>query len=233
MEKEKFNENVIRGKVKRAQERRGVLSGGKIYDGNIAGSGPENHHGMPRLPPGQHEVPNWPVLDLGIQPDVPLSQWKLEIKGEVENPFSLNWKEFMALPQVKDISDFHCVTTWSRMDNHWEGVRFSMLAEKAKLKPAAKYVYMTGYDGYSVNLKLAEAMDEDVLLVHTWEGQPLPKEHGGPVRMITPRKYAWKSSKWIKEIIFLPEDQLGFWELRGYSNTAEPWGEDRYAEPSN
>src|SRR3989338_1762131 len=233
---EKFNENVIRSKMKRAQDKRGVLrtlSGGKIHEGEITGSGPAYLHGMPKLPPGQPEVPNWPVLDLGIQPDIPLSQWKLEIKGEVENPFTLNWKEFMALPRVKDISDFHCVTSWSRMDNHWEGVRFKTLAEKAKLKSAAKYVYMTGYDGYSVNLKLAEAMDEDVLLVHTWEGRPLPKKHGGPVRMITPRKYAWKGSKWIKEIIFLPEDQLGFWELRGYSNTAEPWDDDRYAQPSN
>ena len=116
---EKFNENVIRSKMKRAQDKRGVLrtlSGGKIHEGEITGSGPAYLHGMPKLPPGQHEVPNWPVLDLGIQPDIPLSQWKLEIKGEVENPFTLNWKEFMALPRVKDISDFHCVTSWSRMD---------------------------------------------------------------------------------------------------------------------
>lgn len=227
-----FNENIIRAKTKRAQDRRGILSGGKAPEGEVLGSGPANYHGMPKLPPGQHEVPNWPVLDLGIQPDIPLSKWTLEVNGEVENPLVLTWNDFKALPQAKDISDFHCVTTWSRMDNHWEGVKFRTIAELSQLKPSAKFVYFTAYDGYSTNLKLSEAMDEDVLLVHTWEGHDLPREHGGPVRVITPRKYAWKGAKWVKEIIFLPEDRLGFWELRGYSNTAEPWYEDRYAEPS-
>ena len=118
------------------------------------------------------------------------------------------------------------------MDNHWEGVRFSTLAEKAKPKPDAKFLYITGYDDYSTNVTLCEAMDNDVLLVHKWEGIPLPREHGGPIRMITPKKYAWKGSKWVKELIFLSKEQMGFWELRGYSNTAEPWYEDRYAERS-
>jgi len=228
---QKFNQNVIQAKIKRVQERRSILSGGKLPDGKILGSGPANRYGMPKLPPGQHEVSNWPVLDLGIQPDIPKNQWRLEVKGEVNNPYTLTWDDFINLPQVKDISDFHCVTTWSRMDNHWEGVQFKVLAQRAKVKPTARYVYVTGYDGYSTNLKLEEAMDDDVLLVHTWEGRDLPREHGSPVRMITPRKYAWKGSKWIKEIIFLTEDRLGFWEVRGYSNTAEPWYEDRYAEP--
>jgi DMSO/TMAO reductase YedYZ molybdopterin-dependent catalytic subunit len=169
------------------------------------------------------------VLDLGIQPDIPLNTWTLDVKGEVENPFKLSWKDFLALEQVKDVSDFHCVTTWSRMDNEWKGVRFKTLAEKAKPKASAKFVFMTGYDGYSTNLKLEECLDDDVLLVHTWNGAPLPREHGGPVRMITPRKYAWKGSKWIKEIIFQTKEELGFWELRGYSNTAEPWFNDRYS----
>jgi DMSO/TMAO reductase YedYZ molybdopterin-dependent catalytic subunit len=168
-------------------------------------------------------------LDLGIQPDIPLKEWTLEVRGEVKNPFTLNWKEFLALPQIKDISDFHCVTTWSRMDNHWEGVQFKTIADKAQLKPSAKFVFITGYDGYSTNLTLEECLDPDVLLVHMWEGKPLPREHGGPMRMITPRKYAWKGSKWVKEIIFLSEEKMGFWELRGYSNTAEPWQEDRYS----
>ena len=228
---DEFNQNVIRVKIKRAQERRGILSGGKVVEGKILGEGPPNRHGMSKLPPGQHEVPNWPVLDLGVQPNIPKNQWRLEVNGEVNKPYTLTWDDFLKLPQVKDVSDFHCVTTWSRMDNHWEGVQFKVLAQKAEVKPTARYVYVTGYDGYSTNLKLEEAMDEDVLLVHKWEGQDLPQEHGGPVRMITPRKYAWKGSKWIKEIIFLPKDRMGFWEVRGYSNTAEPWYEDRYAEP--
>ncbi len=226
---EEFNKNLIKAKIQKSQ--RVLLSGGKTPKGELQGSGPANRHGMPKLPPGQHAVPNWPVLDLGVHPNISLEQWQIEVKGEVENPYTLKWKDFLALPQVVDYSDFHCVTTWSRMDNKWKGVQFKVLAEKAKLKPTAHYVFMTGYDGYSTNLKLAEAMDDDVLLVHHWNDQPLPREHGGPVRMITPRKYAWKGSKWIKEIIFLEKDKLGFWELRGYSNTAEPWDDDRYATP--
>jgi len=225
-----FNEKLVKFKVDRAQK--AILSGGKTPQGEILGSGAANRHGMPKLPPGQHEVKNWPVLDLGIQPSISKDAWKLKVEGEVENPFVLNWKDFMALPQMKDTSDFHCVTTWSLMDSRWEGVQFKVLAENAKLKPTAKYVLMTGADGYSVNLKLEEALDDDVLLVHKWNGQDLPREHGGPVRLITPKKYAWKGSKWIDGIIFLPEDKLGFWEVRGYSNTAEPWYEDRYAEPN-
>src|SRR5690349_1437713 len=102
------------------------------------GTGPSNRHGMPKLPVGQHEVKNWPVLDLGEQPDVPLSSWKLEVGGLVENPFTLDWEQFLALPQVEDVSDFHCVTTWSRYDNRWRGVRFRTIAELAVPKDAAK-----------------------------------------------------------------------------------------------
>ncbi len=223
-----FNKNLIKAKINKSKR---ILSGGQEPTKEVQGTGGPNYHGMPKLPIGQRQVPNWPVLDLGIQPDIPLATWQLAVYGEIENPFALNWKEFMALPQYKDISDFHCVTTWSRMDNHWEGVQLKTIAEKAKLKSMAKFVYFTGYDGYSTNLKLEEALDEDVMLVHRWENAPLPKEHGGPVRVIVPRKYAWKGSKWVKEIIFLSQDKLGFWELRGYSNSAEPWYDDRYAEP--
>jgi len=200
------------------------------------GTGRANRHGMPVLPVGQHEVKNWPVLDLGEQPDVSLASWKLEVGGLVANPFSVTWDQFLALPQIDDVSDFHCVTTWSRYDNHWRGVRFSTIAELAVPQDAAKHVLCTGYDfmpgsfiPYTTNLPLARAVDADVLLVHTWEGQPLPREHGGPVRMITPKLYAWKGTKWIRKIEFLAEDQKGFWEVRGYSNSAEPWFNDRYS----
>jgi len=225
-----FNPNLIRAKTKRAMEKRGILSGGISANmKKIQGSGPANRHGLPKIPIGQSEVPNWPVLDLGIIPDLPLDEWTLELKGDIKNPLTFSWKDFLALPQTTDISDFHCVTSWSKMDNHWEGVAFKTLMEKAKPKTSARYVYITGYDGYSTNLKLEECLDSDVLLVHSWNHQPLPIEHGGPCRMITPKKYAWKGSKWIKEIYFLSEEKLGFWELRGYSNTAEPWFNDRYA----
>jgi DMSO/TMAO reductase YedYZ molybdopterin-dependent catalytic subunit len=222
-----FNQALIRGKMRRAE--RGKLAGGRAPEGTIQGSGPENRHGMPKLPPGQHEVKNWPVLDLGVHPEIPRDLWGLSIHGKVEKPMAYDWTSFMALPQVEDVSDFHCVTSWSRMDNKWGGVRFRDAIAPAGPKPEATHVYVKSYDGYTVNLPLSECMDDDVLLVHTWEGLPLMKEHGGPVRMITPRKWAWKGAKWIKEIHLLPKDMLGFWELRGYSNTAEPWFDDRYS----
>jgi DMSO/TMAO reductase YedYZ molybdopterin-dependent catalytic subunit len=200
------------------------------------GEGPANRHGMPKLPVGQHEVKNWPVLDLGEQPHVSPEEWKLEVAGLVENPFTLTWARFLALPQAEDVSDFHCVTTWSRYDNRWRGVRFKTIAELAVPLEDARFVLCTGYDfapgtdiPYTTNIPLERAIEDDVLLVHTWDGQPLPRDHGGPVRMITPRLYAWKGTKWIRKVEFLAEDRKGFWEERGYSNSAEPWFNDRYA----
>jgi DMSO/TMAO reductase YedYZ molybdopterin-dependent catalytic subunit len=200
------------------------------------GTGPANRDGLPRLPIGQHEVKNWPVLDLGDVPDIPRDRWRLELTGLVENPTTLTWDDFMTLPQVEDVSDFHCVTTWSRFGNHWKGVRFRTIAELAIPTDEARFVLCTGYDiapgthiPYTVNLPLARAVEDDVLLVHTWEGRPLPREHGGPVRIVTPKLYAWKGAKWIRKIEFLAKDQKGFWEVRGYSNTAEPWFNDRYS----
>jgi DMSO/TMAO reductase YedYZ molybdopterin-dependent catalytic subunit len=208
----------------------------KFHGQSPRGSGALNRDGMPRLPVGQHAVKNWPVLDLGDLPDLDLASWLLEVGGLVEHPLTLTWAQLLALPQVDDVSDFHCVTTWSRFDNHWRGVRFRTLAELAVPKDAAAWVLCTGYDvlpgsdtPYTTNLPLARAIEDDVLLVHTWEGRPLPREHGGPVRMITPKLYAWKGAKWIRRIDFLAHDEKGFWELRGYSNTAEPWFDDRYS----
>ena len=202
------------------------------------GSGPANRHGMPRLPVGQHEVRNWPVLDLGDLPEIDLSNWRLEVGGLVENPLTFTWEQFNALPQVEDVSDFHCVTTWSRYDNHWRGVRFRTIAELAVPADDAKFVLCSGYDvlpgtdiPYTTNIALERAVENDVLLVHTWEGRPLPAEHGGPLRMITPKLYAWKGTKWIRRIDFLPQNRRGFWEVRGYSDSAEPWFNDRYSTP--
>jgi DMSO/TMAO reductase YedYZ molybdopterin-dependent catalytic subunit len=208
----------------------------RFEDARPEGSGPANRHGMPKLPVGQHVVKNWPVLDLGDSPNVPLGTWRLEIGGLVENPVALSWDQFLALPQDEDVSDFHCVTTWSRLDNHWRGVRFKTIAELVVPKDEARFVLCTGSDRmpgtsipYTVNVPLARAIEDDVLLVHTWEGRPLPQEHGGPCRMITPKLYAWKGAKWICRIEFLADDRKGFWEVRGYSNTAEPWFNDRYS----
>jgi len=182
-----------------------------------------------RLPPGQRQVHNWPVLDLGLRPEIPLDRWELKIHGKVDNPVCLNWDQFMALPQFKDTSDFHCVTTWSQFDMHWEGVAFFSLAELVKPRPEASHVYFKSYDGYSTNNPLEACMDDDVLVAHRGNGKPLTQEHGGPARVILPKRYAWKGAKFVREIIFLDRDLLGFWELRGYSNTADPWTEDRFA----
>ena len=186
-----------------------------------------------RLPPGQRLVNNFPVLDLGIQPEVPLPQWELKVHGLVENPVTIKWDQFLALPQFKDVSDFHCVTTWSQYDMQWEGVSFFSLAELVKPKPEATQVFFKSYDGYSTNNPLDVCMDDDVLIAHKWNGRPIPKEHGGPARVIIPKRYAWKGAKFIRDITFIDRDILGFWEVRGYSNTADPWKDDRFAPREN
>ena len=182
-----------------------------------------------RLPPGQHLAKGWPVLDLGIKPALTREAFELEVDGLVGRPLRLSWTELLALPQTETVSDFHCVTTWSTFDNAWSGVRFSDLMAKAEPKPEARHVLFTSSDGYTTNLPLEACMDDGVLLVHGWMGHPLPAEHGGPVRMIVPKRYGWKSAKWVRKITCLAEDQKGFWEVRGYSNTAFPWQEDRFS----
>lgn len=182
-----------------------------------------------RLPPGQKLTTGFPVLDLGVQPEIPLDQWRLTIDGLVEEPTTLSWNAFNALPQVEDVSDFHCVTTWSKYDCRWGGVAFTTLYELARPKPEAQFVYFTGYDGYSTNVPLEACIDDDVLVATRFDGAPLAREHGGPARVIIPKLYAWKGAKFVRGITFLAEEKLGFWEVRGYSNTADPWKEERYA----
>jgi len=182
-----------------------------------------------RLPPGQKLTDGFPVLDLGVQPEIPLSEWRIKIDGLAEKPTALSWDQFNALPQVEDVSDFHCVTTWSKYDCRWSGVAFTTLYELVLPKPEARFVYFTSFDGYSTNVALEQCLDDDVLVATRFDGGPLPREHGGPARVIIPKLYAWKGAKFVNGITFLAEDKLGFWEVRGYSNTADPWTEDRYA----
>ena len=182
-----------------------------------------------RLPPGQHLTSGFPVLDLGIQPEVALDQWTLKVGGLVENPVTLKWDEFNALAQFEDVSDFHCVTTWSKYDCQWSGVAFFTLVDLVKPKPGARFVYFTGYDGYSTNVALEHCLDDDVLVATKFDGRPVTKEHGGPARVIIPKLYAWKGAKFVRTIEFREQDKLGFWEVRGYSNTADPWTEDRFS----
>jgi len=200
-----------------------------ISDPKPLGKGEINRHGMPKIPVGQTLTEKWPVLDLGYHPAITLENWRLVIGGEVENPMTLKWEDFMSLPQTEDVSDFHCVTTWSKCDMPWKGVSFLDIAALVNPKSSANHVLCYGYDTYTTNLSLEEALKPDVLLAHTVYDEPLPIEHGGPVRMITPQLYAWKGSKWIKKIEFLAENKRGFWEERGYSDTAYPWRNDRYS----
>jgi DMSO/TMAO reductase YedYZ molybdopterin-dependent catalytic subunit len=182
-----------------------------------------------RLPPGQKLTTGFPVLDLGVQPAIPLTEWTLTLDGLVEKPVTLDWAAFNALPQVTDVSDFHCVTTWSKYDCRWDGVAFTTLFELAQPKPEAKFVYFTSYDGYSTNVPLEHCLDDDVLVATQFDGAPVSREHGGPARVIIPKLYAWKGAKFVKTITFLAEDRLGFWEVRGYHAVGDPWKEERYA----
>ncbi len=181
-----------------------------------------------RLPPGQREVKNWPVLDLGIQPDIAPERWRLDVDGLVENRISWSWADFQRQPQTKVRSDIHCVTAWSRFDNHWEGITTRHLLDVVKPKPEAKFVIQHSYDGYTTNLSLEDFAGEDVLLASRWEGEPIANEHGGPVRLVLPKLYFWKSAKWLTRLQFLAGDKPGFWEVRGYHNRGDPWKEERY-----
>lgn len=182
-----------------------------------------------RLPPGQRLVENWPVLDLGIQPQIPLESWELQIDGDVANPVTWNWEAFQVQTQVQTISDIHCVTAWSRYDNHWEGVSSAYVLDLVRPSENVNHVIYHSYDGYTTNATLERFAASDVLIAHSWEGAPLSREHGGPVRMIMPQWYLWKSAKWLKRIEFVNADAPGFWEVRGYHNSGDPWKEERYS----
>ncbi len=181
-----------------------------------------------RLPPGQRRVDTWPVLDLGVQPDIAVERWRLAVDGLVENPVDWDWAAFRAQPGFRDVSDIHCVTAWSRFDNAWDGVSARHVLEAVKPRPEARFVMFHGYDDYTTNLPLAAFADDDVLLAHSWQGRPLAREHGGPVRAIVPKLYFWKSAKWIRRIELIAADRPGFWEERGYHGHGDPWKEERY-----
>lgn len=181
-----------------------------------------------RLPPGQTLVKDWPLLDLGVQPDVRPDRWRLRVEGLVQAPLALTLEDFMALPQVESVSDIHCVTAWSRYDNRWQGVAAAHLLELARPTQAARFVSFTSYDGYTTNVSLADFAEPEVLLAHSWDGAPLTRQHGGPVRVVLPKLYFWKSPKWVTRIEILGADRPGFWEVRGYHNHGDPWMEERY-----
>jgi len=200
---------------------------GWARDGRLL-TGTEADPADQRLPPGQRLTTDWPVLDLGAQPDVTPARFRLDIDGTVRRPLSLTLVEFMALPQQDSVSDMHCVTQWSRFDNRWRGVAARILLEMVEPLSSASHVVLHAHDGYATNLRLDQFDQPDVFLVHSWEGAPISREHGGPVRALVPRLYLWKSAKWIRRIELADRDKPGFWERNGYHNNADPWREERY-----
>lgn len=184
----------------------------------------------PRVPPGQFVTEKFPVLTYGTTPRIELKDWRLQLAGLVTRPIDLTWEQLLALPQVKIVADFHCVTRWTRLNNEWEGVRFREVAKLAQPQPEARFVAVSCYGGYTTNLELEALLDEDVLLAHRHNGQELAPDHGGPLRLIVAKRYGWKSAKWVHVVEFLAEDQPGFWETHGYNNVADPWREERFSE---
>jgi hypothetical protein len=180
------------------------------------------------LPPDQYEVASLRVLHInGIpNPDVP---WGLEVDGLVENPVSLSLNEVKALPSVNNSSDFHCVTGWTKFGNEWKGVRLTTLMDMVRPFTKASYAVFDCYMGYSTSLHLRELNREDVVIAYGLDGGEIPPQHGGPLRLVVPHKYGYKSAKWVQKITFLDENELGYWETRGYSDTADPYTNDRYS----
>ena len=219
-----MSEDQIPADSKLTTSKRRWAAEGKFLTGRV--SRPEAE----RLPPGQHLVKNWPVLDLGQQPQVRLDTWRLELRGLVENQPTLSWKSFLALDQSRKVSDIHCVTTWSRYDNEWQGVATQDLLDEAMPKPEATHVLLTSYDGYTTNLPLVDFASDEAILATHWQGMPLTAEHGGPMRLVVPHLYFWKSAKWLRRIEFLNSDQAGFWERNGYHMYGDPWIEQRYSD---
>jgi DMSO/TMAO reductase YedYZ molybdopterin-dependent catalytic subunit len=184
-----------------------------------------------RLPPGQARTRKWPVLHYGAVPSVSTDRWRLEVRGLVERPLSLNWDEFQALPRVKVFADFHCVTRWSRLGNFWEGVAVAELLRRSGVQPNARFVTVHGFDsGWTTNLPFVDFAADDALFADRHDGEPLTADHGGPVRLIVPRLYAWKSAKWVRAVELTSEDNPGYWERAGYHNHGDPWTEERYGD---
>lgn len=184
-----------------------------------------------RLPPGQSLTLKWPVLHEGRVPEFDPATWDLSVRGLVENPFSISWAEFQQLPRRKITADFHCVTTWSKFDNEWEGVPFQVIAARARVRPEARFVMIHGDGGYTTNAPLEDLMRENVLLADRHAPEPLTPEHGAPLRLVVPHLYAWKSAKWLRGFEFLAQDRPGYWEKVGYHMYGDPFREQRYNRP--
>jgi DMSO/TMAO reductase YedYZ molybdopterin-dependent catalytic subunit len=182
-----------------------------------------------RLPPGQHVVTDFPVLSAGPTPQIPLDQWRLTLEGLVQEPITWRWEEFLHLPAQDFVVDIHCVTAWSKFDTRWRGVSFDTLLEHITLDPRARYITAHCYGDYFTNLPIDELVNGQSFVAYEYDGQPLPREHGGPARLVVPHLYFWKSAKWLRGLRFMEQNFPGFWETLGYHGHGDPWKEERYS----
>jgi DMSO/TMAO reductase YedYZ molybdopterin-dependent catalytic subunit len=187
--------------------------------------------GHPRLPPGQVVTRKWPVLHYGIVPAVNLATWRFAVTGAVERPVSLTWDDLLGMPRRETVCDIHCVTRWSRYDNTFAGVPVQAVLARAGVRPEAAFVLVHGEMGYTTNLPLGDLDRPANLLAFSHDGEPLAPEHGGPVRLLVPHLYFWKSAKWATGFELLAEDEPGFWERNGYHMRGDPWHEERFGRP--
>jgi DMSO/TMAO reductase YedYZ molybdopterin-dependent catalytic subunit len=185
--------------------------------------------GDERLPPGQRKTDRFPVLSKSGTPSWDPDSWTFEVWGAVENELTLDWESFRELPSETQIQDFHCVTGWSKFDCSFTGVTFPTLADRAGVTDDAVHVLFHAMDDYTTNLPLEACLRDEVLFAYEYDGESLPPDHGGPLRVVTPHRYAYKGAKWVSGVEFLTEPRRGYWERRGYSNTADPWNEERYS----
>jgi len=181
-----------------------------------------------RVPPGQKLTNGFPVLTYGPTPEVSIDTWQFRVWG-LATAQTFSWADFMAMPQTDFTADFHCVTTWSKLDVHWTGVKVTDFMQQIEVDPKAVHVLEHCYGGYTTNISIDDFWREENFFAHTLDGKPLPAEHGGPMRLVVPHIYAWKSAKWINGLEFSSEMQLGFWERNGYHHRGEPFAEERYS----
>lgn len=181
-----------------------------------------------RVPPGQHLTSGFPVMTYGDTPDISIDEWEFQVWGLVKEK-KFTFADFMALPQADFTIDFHCVTHWSKLDVKWTGIKVTDFVKLIEISPQATHIMQHCYGGYTTNISLVDFLREENFFAHKLEGKPLPLDHGGPMRLVVPHLYAWKSAKWIRGLEFLDQEQLGFWERNGYHRRGEPWAQERYS----
>jgi DMSO/TMAO reductase YedYZ molybdopterin-dependent catalytic subunit len=191
---------------------------------------PRSAEAARRLPPGQYQTEDFPVLSAGPTPRVRTDDWTISLKSGPKPVAKWSWAEFNALPQTRLVRDIHCVTKWSKFDTSWEGVTIDDLLDAAGLEPPTGFVLVHSFDDYTTNVPLDDLLPGKAMIALRYEGKPIEPEHGGPARLLVPHLYFWKSAKWVSGLQFTERDEAGFWELRGYHMRGDPWKEQRYTD---